>query len=366
MRRLRQAHHWLTVTLPEQCSAWLLHSYRRPVGLFFGLIVLPCLIIATATYALSVALWRRQTMENLRVMARLGAEILTETLDQTLLLEQLIAAQPKIVHTFERANASPMQEALEEAVQFIPRINMIMITTLEGQVIAAVPQAPVGTNIAGYEVFQTAKRQAWQPTISGVYLRDGPAIEKVVSLSVPIRSGERVVGRLQVEQRIEEIKSWLQKIRVTPQGFLYVVDQHDQLVVFPYQLIPGKPLPVSHWPPVAHPIGEDGGTLMYRSAKTGDRWLAGVYPVGALGWRVVTTQPEQAALKTLRRVFWVLALLVLLAVALVAAVGSRWLKLHAFSLDVLKQNARLLKQLQQRRFFDQGEGPPLDNPEPQP
>ena len=33
----------------------------------------------------------------------------------------------------------------------------------------------------------------------------------------------------------------------------------------------------------------------------------------------------------------------------------------AFSLQLLQQNARLLKQLQQRRFYGQGEGPPTED-----
>ena len=195
-------------------------------------------------------------------------------------------------------------------------------------------------------------------------MREGPALEKVISVSFPILQGERLVGLLQVEQRIEDVKSWLQKIRVSPRGFLYVVDQHDRLVVFPYQLVPGKPMTVSSWPPVAQPPGETGSTLLYRSAKTGERWLAGVYPVGRLGWRVVTTQPEQAALQTLRGVFAILALLVVAAVGLVGVVGSRWLRMHAFSLQLLQQNARILKQLQQQRFYGRGAGPPLEESDP--
>ena len=105
--------------------------------------------------------------------------------------------------------------------------------------------------------------------------------------------------------------------------------------------------------------------MAFRSEKTGKRWLAGLYPVGRTGWRVVTVQPEAEALRTLRGVFLVLGLLVLVAVSLIAAIGSRWLKVHAFSLDLLQQNARVLKQLQQRRFYG-GEGPITDEPESMP
>lgn len=360
LRRLRQ---WLAVTLPQHVSAWLLQSYRRPLGLFLGVVALPFVLIVGATYSISVSLWRRQTSENLRVMARLGAEILTETLEETLLLEQLVASRPEFVQAALRAEPAELQQLLEEAARFIRRTNLLMVVSPEGRVLAATPDPDglAGTSLTGREPFQAIQRRHWQPAVSGVYLREGPSLEKVVGVGWPLEQDGRVVGLLLVEQRIETIKSWLQKIRVEPEGFLYVVDQHDRLVVFPYQTVPGRPLVVSRWPPVAFPAGEEGGALMFRSGRPGKRWLAGVYPVGQIGWRVVTVQPEQAALKTLRGVLAVLGFLILAAVGLVALVGSQWLRVHAFSLDLLKRNARIMQRMQQDR---PGGNPLLDDPEP--
>ena len=359
MSRWRQ---WLTVTLPEQCSVWLLRSYRRPLSLFVGLILVPfCLIVGT-TYQISISLWRQQTMHNLRTMARLGAEILTETLDETLSLEQLLAAQPEFAHAVAGGDGGAIRAILEQNARFLPNIHMVRVVNTDGRILAAVPEeGQTGTLSEDLESVQYALQGNGQPAVSAVYLHKGPDIEKVVSIGWPLNDGERFTGVLQVEQRIEDIKSWLQKVRVQPRGFLYVVDQRDQLIVFPYQKVPGKPLIVSDWPPVRHPLDEHGSTLMFRSDKTHDLWLSGMYPVGGIGWRVVTVQPERAALKTLRNVLAVLGLLIALATALIAAIGSRWLKVHAFSMHILEQNARLLKQQQQRRFFGQGEGPPLED-----
>jgi hypothetical protein len=357
--RLRQ---WLTVTLPQQFSAWLLQSYRRPVRLFLLVVALPFSLILGTTYAVSVSLWRAQTSENLRVMARLGSEILAETLDETLVLEQFIAGQPSFAGAVRRGDPEELRRALTELSRFMRRVSMLMVLNPEGRVLAAAPDPHriTGTSLAAQEPFQAMQRERWQPTVSGVYLREGPELEKVVAVGWPVYEEERLVGALLVEQRIEDIKSWLQKIRVEPRGFLYVVDQHDQLVVFPFQKVPGKPLPVSNWPPVAHPPGEHGGTLMFRSERTGESWLAGLYPVGRIGWRVVTVQPERAALKTLRGVLSVLGGLALAAIGLVALVGSRWLRVHAFSLSLLKQNANMLRRMQQQR---PGGNPLLDDPE---
>ena len=356
-------HRWLTVTLPERFSVWLLRSYRRPLGLFLIVVVLPFCLILGATYQVSISLWRRHTMQNLRTMAQLGAEILTETLDETLSLEQLLAAQPEFTQAVARGDGAAIQSLLEQNIRFLPNIHMAHVVRPDGRIMAAVPND--GRTDAGVDhlaAVQFALEGEGQPSVSAVYLRKGSeVIEKVVSIGWPLNDGERFTGVLQVEQRIEDIKSWLQKVRVQPRGFLYVVDQRNQLVVFPYQTVPGKPLMVSDWPPVAHALDARGNTLMFRSEKTGDVWLSGMYPVGDIGWRVVTVQPERAALHTLRSVLAVLGALIALAAGLIAAVGSRWLKVHAFSLQILQQNARLLKQLQQRRFYGQGEGPPLED-----
>ena len=165
--RLRR---WLTVTLPQRVSSWLLHSYRRPLGLFVGIVVVPFFLIVGVTYRVSVSLWRQRTMDNLRVMARLGAEILAETLDETFLLEQLVAAQPDFADAVARADGPAIQRSLQDAFHFIRRINMVLVVSLEGQVLAAAPdpQGMAGRSIADHESFQASRQHGWQPAISGV------------------------------------------------------------------------------------------------------------------------------------------------------------------------------------------------------
>jgi hypothetical protein len=145
-------------------------------------------------------------------------------------------------------------------------------------------------------------------------------------------------------------------VRVEPGGFTYVVDHRGQLVVFPFQAIAGRPTVVSSWPPVAARLPPEGTTMSFTDQRSGRTWLAGAHPVGGTGWRVVAVQPEAEALQTLRRVFVALGLLVAL-MSIVAAIGiSRWVRLHAFTLQMARQNAKLLKQLNQSRLLDRGKG----------
>jgi hypothetical protein len=152
---------------------------------------------------------------------------------------------------------------------------------------------------------------------------------------------------------VEEIKSWLQKLRVEPEGFLYVADHRGQLVVYPFQVLPGKPRSVTDWPPVAVPLGEEGASLIFRGSS-GKRWLAGIHPVGDTGWRVVAVQPEAAALRVLSRTLWPTAGLVALLMLLLVILSLRWARLQNSTMDLLRQNTKLLKQMQQRRALGPG------------
>lgn len=337
--------------MPRVFSAWLLRSFRRPVGFLLGLTLLPLALILAATYQANTTLWREQILHNLGVAARLAAEIVDETLTETLRFERLLAEQPDIREGVRHRDSTRLTQRLQEALRFIPRVHSATVVDLQGNVLAAVPEGlQAGRHVAGEEPFLGARQGGWQPYISAVYLREGSEIEKIVSVVWPIVDGDTAIGLLQLQHRVEEVKSWLQKIRVEPRGFLYVVDHRDQLVVFPFQVFPGQPQLVSSWPPVAHPLPPEGSQLMFTNPRDGARWLAGVRPIGATGWRVVAVQPEREALGTLRRVFWSLGLLVLGLLIIVVAVSLRWARLQALSLRLLRQNAKLLRQLQQRRL----------------
>ena len=338
--------------LAERWSALLLQAYRRPLGLLLVLVVLPLLLIAAVSYRVNTSVWRAQTLHNLSVTARLGSEILAETLDESSRFAEMLAADPRLVELIQIGDPAAIGSRLQEALSFAKHLDEALILTPTGTVMAASADRPelLGQDMSQQDAFLGAQQGGWQPYISAVYLLEQPELEKVVGIVVPIVHDKQLLGWLQVQHRVERIKSWIQKLRVEPAGFLYVVDHHDQLVVFPFQLLPGRPKVVSDWPPVAAPLPEEGTTLAFQ--QSGKRWFAAVYPVGTIGWRLVAVQPEHAAFQTLYRVFGTLGLLLLLLLILTTFVSLRWAKLHALSQHLLRQNAKMLKQFQQQRAID--------------
>jgi hypothetical protein len=314
--------------------------------------------IFIATSVMNTALWRRQVLQNLTVTARLAAEIVDETLEETFRTERLLAAQPGFIEAVRRGDKEALGARLEQTLTLTPRVDVAHVIDLEGRSLASFPfQARIDERpFAEEEPFLGAKGDGtWRSYVSAVYLRDDPPVEKVVGVMLPVESQGQVIAVIQFQHLVEEIKSWLQKLRVEPEGFLYVADHRGQLVVYPFQILPGQPRVVTDWPPVSMPLGPDGGSLVFRGS-TGKRWLAGVHPVGDTGWRVVAVQPEAAALHVLSRTLWPTAGLVALLMLLLVILSLRWARLQNSTMDLLRQNTKLLKQMQQRRTLGPGKG----------
>lgn len=353
-----QLTEWWALRLPAACSAWLLGAIRRPLRFLLLLVAAPLALAVGGSYAINVSVARRQALRNLQVTAELAAGLIDETLHETLLLEQLLAGEPGFADAVTARDAQALAPRLTQALALIPAGEAAAVVSLEGRVLAAAPDAALaGRNVSFHDAFIGARAAGWQPYVSAVYLREPVQAEKVIAISAPIPGHGAPVGLLQVQYRLDAIRERLQRVRVQPSGFVYVVDQEAQLVAYPFQVLPGRPKVASSWPPVAAAIGAQGTALRFLDPRTRHAWLAGVYPVGATGWRVVAVQPDAAALQLLHRMLWPLAMLLAVLGALIAAIGWQWSQLQATSLRLLQQNTTLLKQLQQQRTLSKGQPP---------
>ncbi len=363
---MRRPHEWLTVTLPHYFSAWLLHAYHRPFQFLLGLVVLPLFIVVFATHEINVALGRQQALHNLQITAQLGAQLVHETLDRTVLFEEMVASVPGFAEAVRARDLGKIAQVLGWSFASVPSgSTMVSVISPDGMIIACYPADAdrVGRDVTGEDAFQGARSAGQHPYISGVYLREVSWSEKVIGIALPLVEEDRVVGFLHVQYRADAVRSWFQRTRVDPSGFLYVVDRQQRLVTYPFQVLPGRPKVVSDWPTVAEPLTPEGRQMVYRDPTTGERWLAGIHPVGEVGatadtgWRVVAVQPERAIYHIMNRVFWPMGALVVILVILVMAVSLRWVQLQAFSMRLLRQNAKLLKQMQQQRTLERGTFP---------
>jgi C4-dicarboxylate-specific signal transduction histidine kinase len=327
-------------------SAGMLRFYRRPMLFLFGVVVLPLALTVAVVYRIQRQRAIAQSLQHLAVTSRLAAEIVERTLAQTLLIEALLAEEPDVQQALARGDAEALVQRVIHLLGLVPALQEAAFVRSDGTVLAAVPPKDPGASVAEAPWFQQA-RDGDAPLLSPVYLAGGL---KVVSVATPVfgSSGQRL-GVLHVLYGVDDVRDWLQTVRVEPDGFLYVVDHRQQLVVHPRQLLPGRPKRVADWPPVARPLDAGALTLAFREPRTGRAWLAAAHPVGSRGWRVVATQPRHEALRTVHRIFLWLGVLLLAVLWLVLLVCRRWARMHDFSLHLLRQNAKLLRQVQQHR-----------------
>ena len=325
-------------------------------------------IMVFVIHRVNIHVGRRQVLRNLTVTAHLASEIIGETLGHTLLFERMLVEQPDFRTAVQQQDADQLRRLLQHFLPLASGAEAAIIVALSGAVIAAYPDRP---ELSGYslmhdEGFLGAQRGGWHASVSAVHLRGGESLEKVSEVVLPISDGHEVLAVLQVQYRVETIKSWIQKIRIDPGGFLYVVDQHDQLVVYPFQVLPGQPKVVSNWPPVAHHLSPEGGSLMFRGGRHPERWLAGVYPIGSTGWRVVAVQPEREAFRVLHQLFWPMGVLVVLLFIVVIVLGLRWVQVQRANLQLLQYSDQLAKALQEASRQSSSGPPPAPQDRPNP
>lgn len=335
-------------------SDWLFKVYRRPLQFLAVVVVLPLAVIVAATHQGSHSMARDQALQNLRMTAQVAAEAVDATLNEAFLFARIVTEDPVFMEALKDRNEARLKAVLVRTLPFLADADQAIVADPEGRILASTSDDSPRASIADEEGFRAAKENGWQPYVSAVRLRNQESFEKVVDVVLPVLRDGVLHGLLKIEYRVESVRLWVQRIRVEPEGFIYVTDHKNQLVVFPFQVLPGKPKVVADWPPVAQPLSSGGVALVFRDGRIGRQWLAGVFPIGETGWRVVAVQPNDAVLRVLYRIFLPMGSLVLILLLMVMFVSLRWAQLQELNFRLLKQNAKLLKQSQQRWTLEQG------------
>src|SRR5438309_1012266 len=103
---------WSLSQIPTSLSQWLLSAYRRPRAFLLGLVFIPLTPVLVVTYSVNVSPARRQALAHVDVAARLGAEILDETLEETFRSAQQMTAQPGFVDEVQHADRAQLERRL--------------------------------------------------------------------------------------------------------------------------------------------------------------------------------------------------------------------------------------------------------------
>ena len=329
---------------------WFLSLYRHPSALLLTLVVIPLVVICVWLYAAREQELRAREGEDLLVAARLASRIVQEELTRVREIEEAVAARPAFIEAVRRGDRSDLTASLEFLLAVTPMIDRVTVLDAQNRPLAEASANPEDAAPSSAPEASTQPPVTWDHPVSGVYLRDQASGEKVVGVSSPIRDGERVLGLLQAQYRLEELSRWMTKLRIEPSGFVYVTDHRGHLVAYPFQLLPGLPKDVSTWAPVSAPATEQGQLLRFRQGRRLLRaWTAAIVAIEPFGWRVIAQQPDSAMLKPFHRLVWSFAILIGFLACLLSWLIVRWASLHQATLRLLGQQAKLLKLSQQRQ-----------------
>lgn len=330
---------------------WFLSLYRRPSTFLFTLIVIPLTVISVWLYLANEQQWRAREGEDLLVAARLASRIVQDELSRVREMEEAVAARPAFLEAVRRGDRSDLTASLELLLAVTPMVDRVTVLDAQNRPLAEASANPEDAAFSSAPEASTQPLVTWDHPVSGVYLRDQASGEKVVGVATPVRDGERVLGILQAQYRLEELSRWMAKLRLEPSGFVYVTDHRGHLVAYPFQLLPGLPKDVSTWAPVSAPLSVEGGRLIrFRHGRRPVRcWTAAIVAIEPFGWRVIAQQPDSAMLKPFQRLVWSFALLIGFLACILSWLVFRWASLHQATLRLLGQQAKLLKLSRQRQ-----------------
>lgn len=323
--------------------AWFLELYRQPLAFLLTVIGIPLLGLCVWLYAENERGWRTREGKDLLVAARLAARIIQEELDQTRQIEDALASRAAFIDAVKRGDRGALETSLQLLLDVTPMIDRVMVLDLEGRLVATVSSATENPSTTA-----DPPRAVWRQPVSGVYLRDAASGEKVVAVSSPVYEDNQALGLLQVQYRLQDISRWLDKVRVEPGGFVYVVDQAGYLVSYPFQLVPGQPKNVSGWPPVKHQLSPQGEVMRFWQGRPAGPWTAAVVAVEPFGWRVIAQQADAVMLRPFYRIVLSFLALIGLLAGILCFFLLRWAALHQATLRLLAQQAKLLAQSERR------------------
>lgn len=330
---------------------WSLRLYRMPLVFLLCFLILPLSFLCGWLYLANERQWRAQEAQDLQVYAKLASRIIHEELSRVQELEKVLAAQPALLNAVKRRDREAITASLRLFTHLAPSLGSALVTDATGRPVAAVTAPAAGAPAEGTPPISAEPLPISDETLSrsAVYLYDPTSGEKAVRLSTRLQDGQVVRGALHAHVRLGEISRWLEKLRIEPEGFLYVVDDHGLLVSYPFQLRAGTPKDVSAWPAVACSQASASAIVRFRQGQPERPWTAAAVSVAPFSWRVIAQQPDAAMLRPLRRLAaWLLLIITLLSSA-ISLVVLRWAHMHHVTLQLLAKQTELLRRSEQQR-----------------
>ena len=320
-------------------TPWFLRSKRSIfVALFLSLAVPMSLLTVLIQKKIYHTVEEQAVYEN-RLAVRLVARTLEEHFQGLIAYAESYAARLSMLDSLGDSQKDSILLFLKQMKTQNPLVDRIFITDAAGIELYDFPHDPavIGKDFSGRDWYKGAKRNR-EAYLSGIYKRAAVPQAYIVAAAMPIGDKENPLGYLVVQEKVEQLTSWLSRIKPAVFGSFFVLDQHG-MWLRDYDadgsLIEGVK--------VFRPLTE--GDVRDIDPETKKEFLASYVPIRPYGWTAIARQPVESVFASIADLKTALFLLSLIFFTVMLTFSYLWMGLlNRYHEALAAQTGRLKKQ----------------------
>ncbi len=195
---------------------------------------------------------------------------------------------------------SKWQEAVklqENVPGDFPIIERIFLTDPSGTLMADFPALPgvVGQNFSSRGWYKGVSRN-WQPYVSEVYKRSAKPQYNVVAVAIPIKSNEdSILGILVMQIKPESLFEWTKNIEIGSNGFIYIIDQNNHIVIHPKFSPQDEIIDFSNIEAVQKLRQDQEGIIISFNQIEREERVTAFESIPKYGWGMIVQEPTKSA-----------------------------------------------------------------------
>ncbi|MFW5876398.1 MAG: ATP-binding protein [Myxococcota bacterium] len=258
----------------------------------------------------------------------------------------VFAGLPEVRSAVTARDETAARKQLRALVEGQPHVVRAFVTDRSALLWSDFPKASesLGERFGHRDWYEGVSKE-WAPYVSQVYRRHAAPQPLLVAIAAPVRAsgGNEIAGVVVYQVVLEELTRVLEKIEVGDDGYVFLLDHHDQVAAHPHVSFASR----TDEPPVVPGIEKEDLLVDRSDPITGEAMLATHLPVrvGPHTWTIVAQQPSATALAPLNALALRIGGACLIALLLIGALVFRLSQLHFRTRD---WNERLEKEVTAR------------------
>lgn len=267
--------------------------------LIYCVALLPILFIGYSSYLTAYGNITKETKERRQSLAYLSGVVLKERFDRIIDLGNSLATRVAFRKFIEEDNWDEAIKILESVPSDFPYLDSVSLFDPSGTAKAITPlteerKAFLGKSFAERDYYKGVSKD-WKPYISEVFKRTPVPRYNIVTIAVPIKTDEKVIGILILSIKLDTILSWSQALEVGEGGFVYFVDRSGHVAGHPEHDSSDEVVDFSSVPVVQKVLkGESGVEVTFNPIDNEER-LTAYAKVPDYDWGVLVQQPTDSA-----------------------------------------------------------------------